>query len=163
MAADEHIAVLFSGQQRTFVDVRASIAEHFVCVLAAQSTVHLFDCSDKGGLSLPAFTFERAPPTANWTWRSSAIESLRQFERASACWEHAKLLEARKRIRLSWIVKTRPDLAVGSPLGMDIAAWGARFARRNEHRALLSRARCWPGRQLPRYSYALERKAWRVG
>lgn len=160
---DAHIAVFFSGQRRTFDLVRASLSQ-LLCTLSAQATVHLFDCSDAGDLEIPFFTFSRVPPPTAWTWPSSAVEVLRQFERASHCWHHVREYESSHSIEFEWVIKTRPDVAVGLPIdlrAMSLEAWRAALSSRP--RTLLVRVRCWPGVVLPRHSYALPVVAWRVG
>ena len=57
-----HVAVLVSGERRTFNDVRASVARLF-CRLAAQSTLHLFDCTNGEPLSLPPWRRQKADET----------------------------------------------------------------------------------------------------
>ena len=44
-----HVAVLFSGQRRTFDNASSSIARHLLCELSTQATLHLFDCTDDNG------------------------------------------------------------------------------------------------------------------
>ena len=131
-----HIAVLLSGQRRTFDAVRNSWEANLVCPLTRKDfTVVTFACWD-----------DRA-----WRWPTSrTFDVLIQFERNHACWERAKTFESQHSVRFNVVIKARPDVRFNVPMADVLNAASAASIKRS----LLSKARCWmPGEKLPKQSW----------
>ena len=119
-----HIAVLLSGQRRTFDAVRNSWEANLVCPLTRKDfTVVTFACWD-----------DRA-----WRWPTSrTFDVLIQFERNHACWERAKTFESQHSVRFNVVIKAARR-TFNVPMADVLNAASAASIKRS----LLSKARCW--------------------
>ena len=148
-APTPRVAILLSGERRTWPSVRQSLLTHLLPNIPNSA---IFDCAD-APLSLP-YSFADRLAAASWRWPSSSHAAvLIQFERNHRCWELARSFESRHRIRFDAVLKIRPDLFIHHKI--DVLAllrqWPHDDARSSN--ILLSRARCWPEGTLPRQSW----------
>lgn len=148
------VAVLLSGERRTFDEIRSGLESNLLRHLGNATTV--FDCSDAWTkpLSLPGReVVDMRGRSSAWSWPSSAVEVLIQFERNHLCWARIRTLYERG-FRFDAVVRTRPDMALLQPLR--IAELLTQLQMRSASRRpgiLLSRARCWPDGKLPRHAW----------
>ena len=152
MAARRGVAVLLSGERRTFDEqARPSIVRHLLCSLASHGyAVHAFDCADGeplGGLDGCA-TVVVMRSRGGWQWPTSAgSDRLIQFERNHRCFARVEELEIERNVRFDAVIKSRPDVRINRPLD-----WGALLGAQAS-RVVLAKARCWPAGHLPRLSW----------
>ena len=172
-ATFSRVAILISGERRTFDQVRESLRQNFLRALAAQA--FLFDCSEGSPpLSFPGSLVTgrlSENHTRDWHW-SSSLQSqvLIQFERNHRCWQRAAAFEASQPAPFSAVVKMRPDLFIKQPIDLlallsahrrqrlaasaaPAASAGGAASSRRVLGVLLARARCWPAGRLPRSSW----------